>query len=125
MSDEIESIVDRIVGRLPVDHRLARLVMEATIEEVHRLMWMEDSTVDAARHLYRHLSPEVCAHLLSIMQCALDEAGAGDDLYEQSSQRLSTGRKRMIAKVQEWRDEQPESRVQIDAARRAAREAAR
>ena len=124
MSDEVESIVDRIIGRLPIDPRLARLVMEATIEEVHRLMWMEDSTVDAARHLYRHLSPEACAHLLSIMQCALDEAGAGDDLYEQSSQRLS-GRKLMIAKVQEWRDDQPESRIQIDAVRRAARKAAR
>jgi hypothetical protein len=125
MSDGTENIVDRIVGRLPIDHRLARLVMEATVEEIHRLMWIEDNTVDAARHLYRHLSPESCAHLLSIMQCALDEVGVGDDLYGQSSQRLSTGRKLMIAKIQEWREEQPESRIQIDAARNNSRKATR
>lgn len=123
MTDDKESFVDRIVTRLPIDPRLARLTMEATIEEIHRLMWIEDDTVEAARHVFRNLSPEACAHLLSILQCALGETASGldENLYEEASQRLSTGRVLMQAKVREWLEEQPESRKQIDAARRSGR----
>ncbi len=121
MPEAEQNILERIVERYPVDLRLARILIEATIEEIHRLLCIKETSVHVARHIFRSISPEACAHLLAIMQSAASEADSDDQYFEECSQRLSMGRKLMLTKEAEWLDERPASLVETHRLTREAR----
>jgi len=120
-SDIGESIIDRTVSRYPVDPGLAGLIIEAAIEEIHRLCCVVECSHDVALHFYRNVSPESCAHLLAIMQSAACDADSDNLYFEECSQRLSKGRDMMLLKEAAWLDERPDSMVELHKIQQIAR----